>query len=405
MLNVAPKHLAHCFLAFCLFFASIFTPPAAAFEQDVSFPDIGSHAAVLMEFSRGQIIFSQNGSEPLYPASLTKIMTLLLCHEALSTGRVALEEEVVISEKAHQTGGSQMFLEAGQRVPFGVLLNGIATISANDACVAVAEHLYGSEALFVNEMNKKAAELDLENTRFQNTSGLHDPEHYSSAEDIARLSHYLISNFPEALQYHSQIEFTFNDITQNNRNPLLGRYTGADGLKTGHTTAAGYCLVATASQKGMRFITVTMNGKRNLERLKDTETMLNYAFRNYILQKAISAGEPAAAVEVSGGEERRVQLRAAESVEVVIPFDRQEELEVRIEAPESIEAPVEKETALGKVEVLLDGKVLQETPLLAASEVNRAGAVSLFFRSVKDFLAGLWQRITETIGDLLPGSS
>ena len=359
--------------------------------QEVLIPDIGSQAAVLMEFSRGEIIYSKNGSEILHPASLTKIMTLALAYEALQKGRVAWEDTVPISQKAWETGGSQMFLEVGQQVPFGELVTGIAVVSANDACVAVGEHLYGSEALFVQEMNKKAAELGLKNTLFQNSSGLPDSQHYTTAEDMAVLSRYLISNFPEYLKLHSQKEFTYDDIKQYNLNPLLGRYSGADGLKTGHTNEAGYCLVGTASQKGLRFITVVMKASSKEERLKDTENMLNYAFRNFVLHRAASAGETLATLKVARGEQRTVTLQLGQHLEAAVPFDRQEELQTNFVLPQSVSAPVAKGDILGSAQLLLEGDVVAEAPLLATADVSRAGAFSLFFRSIGDFFAGLWQ--------------
>jgi D-alanyl-D-alanine carboxypeptidase (penicillin-binding protein 5/6) len=374
--------------------------PGNIHAQEVSIPDIGSYAAVLMEFSRGEIIFSKNGSEILHPASLTKIMTLALAYEALQKGRVAWEDEVIISQKAWETGGSQMFLEIGQQVPFGELVTGIATISANDACVAVSEHLYGSEAVFVQEMNKKAGELGLKNTLFQNSSGLPHSQHYTSAEDVAVLSRYLISTFPEYLRLHSQAEFTFNDIKQYNRNPLLGRYSGADGLKTGHTSEAGHCLVGTASQKGLRFITVVMKASSPAERLKDSENMLNYAFRNFVLHRVFPRGEVLTTTRVTRGDQRTIDLQLEQPLEAAIPFDRQEELEIRFNAPQSVPAPIAKGDPVGSVKVLLDGSVVAEAPLVAAGDINRAGAFSLFFRSIGDTFAGLWHKIVKMISNL-----
>lgn len=368
--------------------------------QDVSLPEIGSYAAVLMEFSRGEIIFTKNSTEQMPPASLTKIMTLLLAYEALQQGKVTWSEKVTVSQKAWETGGSQMFLEIGQKVPFATLLTGIATISANDACVAVSEHLYGSEAVFVQAMNKRAEELGLKNTLFQNSSGLPHPEHYSSAEDMARLAHCMLQNFPESLKLHSQTEFTFNNITQYNRNPLLGRYSGADGLKTGHTSEAGHCLIGTASQQGLRFITVIMNAASPAERFKDTETMLNYAFRNYTLHQAFPAGEVIATAKVKGGEERSVDLHLVQPLEVVIPFNRQADLDVQIEVLENVPAPVEKGDSLGSVKVALDEKILAEAPLQAAKNVQKANVFSRFFRFCGDLLASLWQQLTQTLRNI-----
>ncbi len=377
-------------------------PSARAASAPIFFPEISSPAAVLMEFSRGEILFSQNGSEQMPPASLTKIMTLLLAFEAREKGRVSWDEEVVISEKAWKTGGSQMFLNVGESVAFRNLITGVAVVSANDACVAVAEHLCGLEASFVQEMNNKARELNLRNTRFENASGLPHPDHYSTAEDIALLSHCLITKYPEVLDLYSQKDFTFNGISQTNRNPLLGRFPGADGLKTGHTSDAGYCLAGTAEQNGMRFISVVFNSPSEAIRQKDSEALLNFAFRNYCLEKIFSAGEIIASTEVSKGEEKEIQLQVASDVEVVIPYDRKDDLQTRMDVPESVASPVEKGAPLGKVEIILDGAVLKEEPLLASGDVARAGRLALLWRSLSGFVASLWEQSIQKIQDLLP---
>jgi D-alanyl-D-alanine carboxypeptidase (penicillin-binding protein 5/6) len=381
-----------CLLLFSLCFSSFLPVTHKIQAQEINIPDIKAEAAVLMEFSSGDIIFSKNGSKILFPASLTKIMTLLLCYEAIQDGRVNWEDEVVVSQKAWETGGSQMFLEIGQRVSFKDLITGISTISANDACVAVAEHLYGSEALFAQEMNKKAQELGLINTHFQNASGLHHPEHYTTAEDLAYLSRYFIDTYPEALKVNSQKEFTFNNIPQYNRNPLLGRFTGADGLKTGHTSEAGHCLVGTALQNGMRFITVVLKNASPSERLQDSETMLNYAFRNYTLYNIFSKDEIITTINVSKGKERQTELIVGEPVAVIIPFNRQDDLETTINAPKSAKAPLKKGEALGSVEVYLDGKLLNETPLITAKEIGKANIFTLFFRSIGNLFSSIWSK-------------
>lgn len=397
MSKTTAKPLAYFFLLLLLLNPTLVFPlTGTASSKELSIPEISSYAAVLMEFSTGEIIFSKNAQEPLPPASLTKIMTLLLAYEALEEGRVSPEEEVTISQKAWQTSGSQMFLNVGQRVPYMELIAGIASISANDACVAIAEHLLGSEELFVREMNRKAEKLGLVNTLFQNASGLHHPEHYTSAEDVARLAHYFISRYPEALEFHSLKEYTFNGITQYNRNPLLGRFPGADGLKTGHTSSAGYCLVGTATQGGMRFLTVIMNASSNAERLKDSEILLNYAFRNYVLHKVFQAGDVVAAVDVTVGEELSVDLLAGQAAELVIPFNRQEDLEVRLLIPQHVQAPVEQGESLGSAQVILDDKVLAEIPLLAAREVKKAGRLALLYRYLVNFFASLWSRLLDS---------
>ncbi len=386
-------------LAFLIVGWGVFIPfPRRGETRDISFQEIDAKAVVLMEFSRGEIVYARGEDEPLPPASLTKVMTLLLAYEALEEGRVHWDDEVTISEKAWQTGGSQMYLDVNQVVTFGELLTGIATISANDACVAVAEYLSGSEDNFVAEMNRKAQELGLTNTLFQNTSGLPHEDHYSSALDMARIAHYYINRFPEALTLHSQKEYTFNEILQYNRNPLLGRFPGADGLKTGHTTAAGYCLVATAQQNGMRFIAVVMNSETSATRLRDSDILLNYAFRNYTLHSVFNAGDTAAVVEVKGGILQETEVLVEEAVEVVIPFHRQDDLLIKLNYPETLTAPLTQHEIIGSAEIYLDDLRLSETSLVTADDVEKAGFFELRWRSLKGFITNMWSRFLEWLG-------
>ncbi len=402
MLNNHQLHkIISSILIFFLLWAGLFLPGKKVIAAEDFSPELNAEAAVLVEFSRGETIFAHNESEPLPPASLTKIMTLVIAYEALREGRVTEKDEVIISEESWATGGSQMFLEIGQKVPFEKLVAGIASISANDACIAIAEHLYGSEAAFVQEMNNKARELGLNNTRFQNTTGLPDSEHYTSAEDLGHLARYLIQNFPDALEQHSLQEFTFNDILQYNRNPLLDSYQGADGLKTGHTSVAGYCLVGSAYRDGMRFITVVMNAESNQARLQDSITLLNYAFQNYTLEKIFTAGSKPTALEVFRGDQREIDLLLTNEVEVVIPADHKEKLEVFFEVPENITAPVEKNTELGSIKVMLENETLLESPLVASESVERAGILSIILRSIGDFFTGLWNGISQFLQDML----
>ncbi len=379
-------------------------PEAKASEGELplaeeGLPEIKAHAGVLLEFSTGKIVFSQHGEEQRPPASLTKIMTTLLTFEAVERGDASWDDVVVVSEKAWQQGGSQMFLNHNQEVTLEDLIKGVVIVSANDACVAIAEHLSGSEKLFLEEMNAKASELGLVNTRFQNTSGLPQEEHYTSAEDTARLAKYLVERFPEALELYTTEEFTFNDITQYNRNPLLGSYPGADGIKTGYTSEAGFNLVGTASRDGMRFISVVMKSASNAERLRDSELLLDYGFHNYTLRPLFTEGERINAVTVTGGVEREVDLYAEKEVKVVVPIDRKDHIETRLEIPEILAAPVAKGQAVGHLEVTLDEELLSRTELGAAESIEKAGLLTRMFRSVGDFFSSLWEGAAEGISD------
>jgi D-alanyl-D-alanine carboxypeptidase (penicillin-binding protein 5/6) len=291
-----------------------------------------------------------------------------------------------------------MFLEVNEAIAFGELVTGMATISANDACVAIAEHLSGSESRFVAEMNRKAEDLGLTATIFQNASGLPHPEQYSSALDMARLAHYYLQKFPEALALHSRPEYVFNDILQHNRNPLLGRFPGADGLKTGHTDEAGFCLIATAEQKGMRFIAVLLNGSSRATRLRDSEILLNYAFRNYTRHPVFTQGEAVTVINITGGVKQQLGLQTEEAVEVTIPFHRSKDLVIKPNYPPSFAAPISRHAPLGSVRVYLDDVPLAETALLAADSVEKASTLTLTWRSITDFLSGIWSHFTDWLG-------
>ncbi|NLC10941.1 MAG: D-alanyl-D-alanine carboxypeptidase [Firmicutes bacterium] len=370
--------------------------PLVANAQDNIDLGLGSQSAVLMEASSGKILYAKNAEEKTAPASLTKIMTLLLAFEAMEDGRVSEEEQVIISEKAWRTGGSQMFLNIGQKVSFGELLQGIAIVSANDACVAVAEHLFGSEALFVQQMNKKAQELGLINTRFQNSSGLDEPEQYTSAMDMAKLSHYVLTKYPQVLDLFAATSFTFDEIKQDNRNPLLGRYPGADGLKTGFTNQAGYCLVGTAQQNGMRFITVTLNASSENERLADTEALLNYAFRNFQLLTVVTAGQQVTEVPVQKGEAQTVAAEALRDLKVLVPFG-QEEVEQVLNLKTEITAPVQKGDHLGTLQILENEEVIDQVELVASHDVEKLSGFAAFRRLLGQVLTNFWTTIVNTI--------
>lgn len=402
MQKTSQQKLLTLFLTLCIFGSCIFiTSPRMLEAADASFPEIDAQAVVLMEFSRGGIVYARNAVEPLPPASLIKIMTLLLAYEALLEGRVRWDEKVNISEKAWLTDGSQMFLDANQRVAFGELLTGIATLSANDACIAIAEHLSGSESRFVAEMNRRAQKLNLTATLFQNSTGLPHPDQYSSALDMARLALYYLQKFPEALTIHSMPAYAFNGIKRYNRNPLLGGFPGADGLKTGFTDEAGYCFIATAEQNGMRFIAVLLNTDSPATRLRASELLLDHAFRHYTRHPVFARGEAVTVINITGGAARQLALQAEDAVKVTIPSHRSEDLVIKTNYPPSFAAPVSRYLPLGHVSVYLDDLLLGETALLAADSVEKTGILGQIRHSLTDFFSGIWSRFTGWLGKLL----
>lgn len=354
--------------------------------------DVAAGSAVLMEASTGQAMLEKGADTPLPPASITKLMTLLLALEAVEQEQVAWDEPVIVSERAWRMGGSEMFLSIGQEVAFGDLLTGIAVVSANDACIAVAEHLTGSEESFVQRMNERARELGMNNSSFLNSSGIPAPGHRMSARDIAVLSRHLLLKYPKVLELYAKREFTFNNIRQFNRNPLLGRFPGADGLKTGWTDEAGYCLVGTAVQNGVRLISVVLNTAGEQERLTATQELLNYGFRNFNLHTAASAGQPLGeGVPVKDGRKLLAAVTGKEDIRVMLPAGRQpDELEMLIVNPVELRAPVAAGTSAATLEVRLDGVTLTTAELVTAEEITRANFFVRLLRTIGSLLRNLF---------------
>ncbi len=363
-------------------------PPASAQVQ----LDLNAKAAVLIETHTGKVLYSQNADQPLPPASLTKIMTLLIAMEEIDQGTISLDTVVTASNKAWKTGGSTMFLNVDQQVTVEQLLKGIAIVSANDACVAIAEHLYGSEAAFVQRMNERAAELGLEHSHFMNSHGMHHPDHYMSALDIARLAAHLEENHPEAAALHTELEFTFNDIRQFNRNPLLDRFPGADGIKTGSTPEAGLCLAGSSTQEGMHLIAVVLNCSSEETRLQDSEVLLNYGFRQFELASVASADEVLATAPVIKGNPREVNLVARHPLQVIIPKGKTDQLK-KVVSIQDLEAPVDAGTIAGSLDIVLDGEKLTTVELVSREKANRLKFLALVWRSMGEWISRLWSKI------------
>jgi len=357
----------------------------------VSF-DVKAGAALLMEFSTGQVLFEKNADRPLPPASITKLMTLLLAFEALQNGQANWNDNVVISERAWRMGGARMFVEVNTEVQFGNLVTGVSVVSGNDASVAVAEHLAGSEEAFVRRMNERALELGLTRTRFYNSSGIPAPGHEMSARDIATLARHLILNHPKILEIESLREFTFNNIRQFNRNPLLGRFRGADGLKTGWTQEAGYCLVGTAEQEGVRLISVILLAESDQARLRASSELLNHGFRDFRLVVAAQPGDRVGEVPVSGGKEVTTGVTVAEALPVVVPTGRQGDLELLFTPKTLLQAPVAAGKEAGRLEVRLNGEVIATAPAVTAGPVDRANIFVRFFRRLAQLFTSLFRR-------------
>lgn len=310
---------------------------------------ITAKAAVLMDAHSGQILYAKNAEAKLDPASLTKIMTVYLAFDAIQNGEAALTDEVVISEAAWRLGGSSMFLDIGDKVALEQILKGITVASGNDATVALAEKLSGTEESFVAAMNRQAADLELKNTHFANPHGLTAPEHYMSAADTAKLAREHILRHPEALTYHSQKEFQYNiENIQQNRNRLLWTYEGCDGLKTGQTEKAGYCLVATAKREDMRLIAVIMGAESITAREAEATNLLNYGFHNYATVFLRDKEQPLQSLRIWKGAKTTVPVGVRESVYQTVDKADKESVTSEVVLDRKVFAPIAAGQKMGE---------------------------------------------------------
>lgn len=330
-----------------------------------------AQSAVLMDALTGKVLYEQNPNLRIAPASFVKVMTLYLIFDALRDGRLKMEEMVTVSEKAWRMEGSKMFIKVGERVKVEDLIKGVAVASGNDACVALAEYLSGSEEVFVSKMNEKAKEIGLKDTQFRNAHGLPAEGQYTTAMDMALLANRYIEDHPEALAFHSTVEFEYNGIRQGNRNTLLQKNIGVDGLKTGHVEESGYHLVATAKRDGQRLIAVVMGCDKVSKRAPETQRLLEYGFKNFSTIEAIKKGSTFGPIQVKRGKLREVMLIAEDSGWVTVAKGKEGSITVLPQLPQFIEAPIQKGQIVSKVLIQNEGKVVKEINLIASSAVEK----------------------------------
>lgn len=346
--------------------------------------EITAPAAILMDVLTGTVLFDKNADEPRPPASITKIMTLLLAYEAIENGYAHLDDLVEISRRAQDMGGTQAFLAEGQAFPLDDLLKAIVVASANDASVAVAEHLAGSVEAFAELMNQKARELGMENSHFVNPHGLHDPDHYMSARDVAIVSRELLRRFPQVLEYASIWTYTFpvaeNCCLLTNTNRMIRKYRDVDGLKTGWTSQAGYGVSATAARDDTRFVAVVMGHNDPNVRFEEAARLLNWGFAGWESLFVVSGGEVVREVPVYEGEQRRLALVAAGDFGVLLPKGGGQPVTHVLDVPEQLTAPVEKGEVLGALAVFQDDKEIGRVDLVADRTVQRLSLWSLWWR-------------------------
>jgi D-alanyl-D-alanine carboxypeptidase (penicillin-binding protein 5/6) len=362
-------------LAAVLALSLLAMPLGASAQAPNSVSGNARHVAI-MDGATGLLLYCDECETPMPPASMSKLMTVLLVAEHLAAGDMTLETNYTVSERAWRQGavsdGSHMFLELGSQASVRDLLTGVITVSANDACIVLAEGISGSEEAFVLEMNRRAQALGLTSARFRNTTGLPDPEHVISSADLARLARHLISAYPELYRLYSQPSFTYNNRTQQNRNPLLGAFAGADGVKTGHTNASGYGLVGSAALEGSRRI-IVFNGTRSMaERRSEAQRLMSAAFHDFAAQRLYETGAEVGAAEVWLGGRESVPLVAQSDIIVGGPRSVQAGLSARIIYDGPVHAPIEEGAVVARLVVEGSGFETREYPLAAGARVGRA---------------------------------
>lgn len=351
--------------------------------------DLGLNAksAILMEESTGNILYESNPDERLPIASVTKVMTMLLIMEAVDSGKISLDDMVTVSGNAMSYGGSTMFLETGEQLTVNDMLKGIAVASANDGCVAMAEHLAGSESAFVDMMNEKAKKLGMENTHFMNTNGLDEDDHYSSARDVAIMSRELMKH--ETIFNYTSIwmdTLRGGKFQLANTNKLIRFYDGANGLKTGSTSKALCCLSAAAKRNDMQLIAVVLGAPTSAERFASAKSLLDYGFANYAVNTQITAGDEVQKIAVEKGVDKEVDVVAGDSCSTLVKKGQEDNITKEIKIDETITAPIEAGQKIGTMTISRDGEVIADIDLNASSAVEKKG-IGLI---IKDFFATIF---------------
>ncbi|WP_295584551.1 D-alanyl-D-alanine carboxypeptidase family protein [uncultured Lamprocystis sp.] len=360
------------------------TPPTAPQAAPIipAPPQIEAKGYLLVDFNTGAVLAESNADLRLEPASLTKIMTGYTLYRELAEGHVRLTDQVLISENAWRTGGSKMFVEVGKRVGLEDLLKGMIIQSGNDASVALSEHVAGSEQVFAELMNAQAQRLGMTNSHFVNVTGLPDANHYTTARDIAKVTVALIREFPQFYVWDGTKEYEYNGIKQHNRNRLLWQDPTVDGVKTGYTENAGYCLVASAKRDDMRLVSVVLGAKNPQARASDSLELLNYGFRFYESHRLYPGGEPVKSLRVWKGDREEIPIGPARDVLATIPRGRYAELSARMDQAPTLTAPIAQGARLGDIVVTLAGVEISRVPLVALEAVAEGG---------------LWERTRDTV--------
>lgn len=353
-------------------------------------PTVAASSYLLIDADSGKVLTEHNADTPLPPASLTKMMTSYIASMEILKGQLREEDEVLVSEKAWRMGGSKMFIEVGNRVRVIDLLRGVIIQSGNDASVALAEHIAGSEESFADLMNSHARRLGMNNTHFENATGLPGENHVSSARDMAIMAKAIIEDDPQHYAIYKEKEFVWNGIRQPNRNLMLWRDNTVDGLKTGHTDEAGYCLVASAKRDGMRLISVVMGTASEQARAAETQKLLTWGFRFFETRHFYQPDQVVSTARVWAGAQNQVGVGLAEGLVLTLPKGQADKLEATVTLDSTIKAPIARGDVLGQVEVKLGEEVVHTGPLVALADVESAGLFGRLWDSIRLFFYGLF---------------
>jgi len=371
-----------------LFLVTLFIMAPAAQAADNTLASTSAKQAYMMDTETGQVLFAKNAQEQMPTSSMSKVMTMYLVFEALKDGTISLDTKMPVSEKAWRMGGSKMFVEVGDEVPVKDLIQGVIVQSGNDATVVLAEGIAGSEDEFAYLMNIKAKELGMDNSNFVNASGWPDPNHYSTAEDLAILAEKISQEFPDYYDYYSQKEYTYNNIRQTNRNPLLYRNMGVDGIKTGHTEDGGYGLMASGERAGRRVIMVVNGLESKKARAQESARLMEWGMRSFENIDLFKAGEVIDQASVIMGKSETVSLVIEEDVTITLPKMAKSELDVNVIYVGPIEAPVQEGQQIATLEIVIPRLETKTYPLVAGESVERLGLFAQTIEKAKLFISG-----------------
>ncbi|WP_367110604.1 D-alanyl-D-alanine carboxypeptidase family protein [uncultured Psychrobacter sp.] len=355
-------------------------------------PEMDNTAYVLMDYNTGEILAQKNANQPLPPASLTKMMTSYIIEQRLASGDLSEDEQVLMSENAWCRGSSSqscMYVPVNKTASVIDMLRGIIIQSGNDSSKAMAEHIAGSEASFAVLMNEQAQKLGMENTHFVNSTGMPDEGHEASALDLAKLARAIIKNSGEYYDIYAEKEFTYNGITQGNRNALLATDPSVDGLKTGHTDAAGYCLVASSDRDNMRLISVIMGTDSQQARADQSRELLNWGFGNFTTVTKAPSGQFVSKLPVWFGEAEEIELATGDNLQILTTKNQKNKITTVVDIPDSVEAPIKKGQQIGKMMAVIDGKAVASVPIVATNDVEQAG-----------FMSRMWQHAVRWVQNL-----